>query len=110
MNMFEEIDKIKTELPKANAISKEVGRIRFNAYQKIAIGFGIFVLVVGIILGNLFPACGNASSYYSGVCITTEFNVSIMIGCWLVGFLICLVIYGMGHIIQLLSEINAKMK
>ncbi len=109
MNMFEEIDKIKTELPKAKAISKKVGKTEYNVYQKIAIGLGVFVLIMGILLGNLFPACGNTSSYYSGVCITTEFNVSIMIGSWLIGFLVCLVIYGMGHIIQLLGEINAKM-
>jgi hypothetical protein len=110
MNMFEEIDKIKEELPKVNTISREIGKLRFNGYQKIAIGLGIFVVIMGVIFGNLFPACGNTSSYYSGVCLTTEFNVSVMIGCWLVGFLICLVIYGMGHIIQLLSEISEKLK
>ena len=110
MNMFEEIDKIKTELPKVNSISKSVKKIKLNVYQKIAIGLGILVLIAGIVLGSLFPACGNAASYYSGVCLTTEFNVSLMIVCWLAGFLLCLVIYGMGHIIQLLSEISEKLK
>ena len=110
MDMFEEIDKIKNELPKYNTISKQVGKIEFNVYQNIAFALGLFVFVVGIIFGNLFPSCGNTSSYYSGVCLTTEFNFSLMIACWLVGFLICLVIYGMGHIIQLLSNINEKLK
>ena len=110
MNMFEEIDKIKTDLPKVNSLSREVKKIRFNAYQKIAICLFIFELVLGIIFGNLFPACGNTSSFYSGVCLSTEFNVSVMIACWLVGFLVCLMIYAMGHIIYLLSNINEKLK
>ena len=80
MNMFEEIDKIKNELPKYNTISKQVGKIEFNAYQNIAFALGLFVFVVGIIFGNLFPSCGNTSSYYD--CLLVGWILSMSYYLW----------------------------
>ena len=100
MNMFEEIDKIKADLPKAKAITGQFSKYTFNAYQ---------VFCTGIILGNLFPACGSSSTLYSGVCIETEFNFFLMICVWFVGLLIGLFIFAIGHIIALLESINKKL-
>ena len=37
MNMFEEIDKVKKDLPKAKTISKEMNDIELNIYQEVFI-------------------------------------------------------------------------
>ena len=109
MNMFEEIDKIKTELPKAKTITNHITKYTFNGYQIFAlITFFIFVCA-GVILGNVFPACGSSSTLYSGACLTTEFNSFLMICVWFVGLLICLFIFAIGHIISLLESINKKL-
>ena len=90
MNMFEEIEKIKAELPQAKNVGKEIKRIKLNFYQ-------IF-------------SCGTTSALYSGVCVTTEFNFSLMLCIWFVGLIICMFIFAIGHIINLLEAINKKLK
>ena len=37
MKIFEEIDKVKKELPKINSLQKEAKKIELNFYQKFAI-------------------------------------------------------------------------
>ena len=109
MNMFEEIDKIKAELPKAKNITGQISKYPFNAYQIFAIFTFFIFFCTGIILGNLFPACGSSSTLYSGICVETEFNVFLMICVWFVGLLIGMFIFGLGHIIALLESINKKL-
>lgn len=110
MNMFEEIEKVKEELPKAKAISKEIRGIKLNFYQIFALLTYFIVICLGIIFGNLFPTCGTSSALYSGVCVTTEFNFSLMLCIWFVGLIVCIFIFAIGHIINLLEAINRKLK
>lgn len=106
-DLFDEIDKEKEELPKINAIAKKVKKQKLNGYQTIALVTFIILFVIGIILGNLFPAC-EASGIF-GTCTQRQFNLSLTIFFWFASFLICLLFYGLGHIIALLSEINEKL-
>ena len=108
--MFDEIEKVKTELPRANAIRKEIKKVRLNLYQIFALFTYFIVICMGIIFGNLFPTCGTSSALYSGVCATTEFNFSLMLCIWFVGLIVCLFIFAIGHIINLLEAINRKLK
>lgn len=108
MNMFEEIEKASQDLPKIKTITKEVGKYELNGYQKFAVITYCVCFCFGIILGNLFPACGSSSNFYS-VCTTTEFNFSLMIFFWFICLLVCLFFFAMGHIIGLLTEISRKM-
>lgn len=110
MNMFEEIEKIKTELPKTKSISKEIKNFKLNFYQIFAGILYFIVICLGIIFGNLFPTCGTSSALYAGSCITTEFNFSLMLCIWLVGLIVCIFIFAIGHIINLLEAINRKLK
>lgn len=109
MGMFEEIEKTKQELPKAKTISKEFSKLKFNVYQIFAIFTFFIIFCLGIMLGNLFPACGTSSTLYSGVCLTTEFNFSLMLCIWFLGLVVSLFIFGLGHIIGLLDSINNKL-
>ena len=108
MNMFEEIEKIREDLPKFKSITKEVSNVSLNGYQLFAVISYAVCIFLGIILGNLFPSCGSSSNFYS-TCTTTEFNFSLMLFFWFISFLVCLFFYGMRHIISLLSEINKKL-
>lgn len=108
MNMFDEIEKAKEDLPKLNTITKEVLHYKLNGYQKFAVVTYLVCFCIGIILGNLFPVCGSSSNFYS-TCTTTEFNFSLMIFVWFVSFLVCLFFFAIGHIIFLLTEINNKL-
>lgn len=110
MDMFEEIEKTKADLPKAKNISKEISKLKLNFYQIFAIFTYFIVFCLGIIFGNLFPACGTSSTLYSGVCLATEFNFSLMLCVWFIGLIICLFIFAIGHIIVLLESINKKLK
>lgn len=105
MNMFEEIEKEKEDLPKFQNITKKVSHYKFNGYQKFAIGVFLVCFFFGIILGNLFPACGTSSNFY-GSCTTTEFNFSLMVFFWFISFLVCLFFFAIGHIISLLTAIE----
>lgn len=110
MNMFEEIEKYKTELPKAKTISKKISTLKFNFYQIFAMFTYFVIFCLGIIFGNLFPACGASSALYSGVCVTTEFNFSLMLCIWFFGLVLCLFIFAIGHIISLLEAINHRLE
>lgn len=109
MNMFEEIDREKKELPKIHSLEKEVGKYTFNWYQKFSIVTYIVCFCLGIIFGNLFPACSSSTTMYSNSCLTTEFNFSLMIFFWFASFLLCLFFFALGHIISLLTSIDKKM-
>ncbi len=109
MNMFDEIDKVKKELPTLKKVTTEVKSHNLNNYQIVAlVTFGI-AFCVGIIFGNLFPACGTTSNIYSSTCSTTEFNFSLTLSIWLISFLVCVLFYGMGHIISILESIDKKL-
>lgn len=109
MDMFEEIDRVKKALPKFHSITKEVGKYQLNGYQKFAIVTYFICFCLGILFGNLFPACGSSSTMYSVTCVTTEFNFSLMIFIWFVSFLLCLFFFAIGHIILLLDAIHDKL-
>ena len=109
MNMFEEIEREKQDLPKIKNITKEISHYTFNGYQKFAIVTFFVCFCFGIILGNLFPACGTSSNLY-GSCTTTEFNFSLMLFFWFVSFLGCLFFYAIGHIISLLTSIDESLR
>lgn len=106
MELFEEIDSIKKDLPKVKSVSKEVDKIQLNVYQKISIVIFLICVFLGIFFGNLFPSCGASYEVYSNYCETTEFNVSLMIGIWFISFIVCLLFFALGHIIELLSSID----
>lgn len=110
MNMFEEIEKSKAELPKVKTISKQLKKYKFNAYQIFAFVIYFIVLCLGVIFGNLFPACGTSSTLYAGSCLTTEFNTALMLCIWFCGLLVCVFVFAIGHIISLLESINQKNK
>lgn len=109
MSMFDEIEREKQDLPKIHNITKEVSGYSYNGYQKFAIITFLICICVGIVLGNLFPACGTSSNFY-GTCTTTEFNFSLMIFVWFVSFSVCLFIFALGHIIQLLTSILEELR
>ena len=108
MSMFDEISKQKKELPKVSSIKKKVGSYKYNLYQMLAFIIFFISIILGIIFGNLFPACGSTSSFYGDVCMTTEFNVFLMIIIWSIGFLISVIFFAIGHVIALLTEISQK--
>ena len=109
MDMFEEITKEKKELPRLNTISKKVVKYKYNAYQILAIILFCGCFVLGIIFGNLFPACGS-TSFYSEVCMTTEFNLALMTFVWIIGLLVSTFFFALGQIITLLEVISRKLK
>lgn len=109
MNMFEEIEKSKAELPKVHNIERKIRKGNYNFYQIFALVCFAVILLVGVIMGNLFPSCGTSSEMYSGICLTTQFNLSLMICIWFIGFVFCLFVFAIGHIINLLDSINKKL-
>lgn len=107
MDLFDAIDKEKEELPRLKAITKNVQKQKLNGYQVIAVVTFIILFVIGIILGNVFPAC-EASSLF-GTCTQKQFNLSLTIFVWFLSFLGCVFFYALGHIIALLTQINEKL-
>ena len=108
-DLFYEIDEERKELPKLKKISKEVQKKRdYNFYQQLAVCLFIFLFVVGVILGNLFPACSEASSMFN-TCTRTEYNLSLTLLFWLSSFVFCSLIYGLGEVISLLNKIAFNM-
>lgn len=104
-DLFDEIDEEREELPKLKKISKEVTKQRnYNFYQQLAVCFFIFLFIVGIIIGNLFPACSETSSLFA-TCTKTEYNLSLTLIFWLSSFVFCSLIYGLGEAIRLLNII-----
>ena len=107
-DLFDEIDEEGKELPKLKKISKEVQKKRdYNFYQQLAVCLFIFLFVVGVILGNLFPACSEASSMFN-TCTRTEYNLSLTLLFWLASFVFCSLIYGLGEVISLLNKIASN--
>ena len=108
-DLFDEIDEEGKELPKLKKISKEVQKKRdYNFYQQLAVCLFIFLFVVGVILGNLFPACSEASSMFN-TCTRTEYNLSLTLLFWLASFVFCSLIYGLGEVISLLNKIACNL-
>ncbi len=110
MNMFEEIDKVKKDLPKLNSVSEEVSKIKLNSYQRVTAILFIICLYLGVIFGNLFPACGSSTEFYSNVCLTTEFNFSLMLFIWFISFIGCFLFFMLGTIISILTSINDQLR
>ncbi len=106
---FGKIEKVKVKLPKWNSISRNVKTRKLNFYQTFSVVVFCVCFFIGIILGNIFPSCGNSATIYSKICYDTEFNFSFMIFFWFVSLILCLFFYGLGTIIQLLSSINDKL-
>ena len=109
MDLFEEINKAKQDFPKKKTITDEFHKRTFNFYQIFAITLFVLLFVLGIFLGNLFSTCQASSYFYSDECLVTEFNFSVMISVWFVGFLVSTFIYAIGHIIELLKSIDEKL-
>jgi len=108
MDMFEEIYEVKKDLPKFSTLINKVKSHKFNSFQYITIFIGVVCFLAGIILGNVFPACDTAASFYTDVCVNTEFNILLMILVWFFSFIVCLFLYGIGEIIRLLNEFGPK--
>ncbi len=109
-DLFEQIEKEQKEMPKLQTISSKVMIKRnLNVYQMVAFVFMAVMIVVGIILGNVFPACGESSRIFAA-CTKTEYNLSLTLIVWASSFLFSLFIYGLGQIIALLTEISEKIK
>ena len=109
MDFFEEVTKEKKDFPKVNSITNKVKRSKLNFYQIFAIGMFILCFFLGIIFGNLFATCDTTSYFYSDVCLVTQFNFSLMITIWFLSLLVSIVIFSIGHIIALLTEISQKL-
>ena len=106
---FEKIEKEKIELPTIKKQIKDLENYNYNFYQYVAILTMIICFFGGIIIGNVFPSC-ISSSLYTDSCTTTEFNIALTILFWFLSFLVCMFIFAVGHIINILSDINKKMK
>lgn len=109
MNLFEEIDNQKKDLPRVSGIAKSVGKYKYNVYQILAFVLFFISLILGLVLGNLFPVCGSSSSFYGDYCVVTEFNVILMLAIWFIGFLISVIFFAIGHVIFILNSINEKL-
>jgi len=109
MDFFDEITKLKQDFPKKNDFSAIFSNHTFNFYQIFAIGLFLLFFFLGFVFGNLFPACQAYSFFYSDVCMVTEFNFFVMIFVWMVGVLLSIFIFAIGHIIELLTNINEKL-
>lgn len=107
-NLFEQIDEEKHDIPKIDKTLKEVKKYKYNFYQKVSIVTMIICFFIGIILGNIFPSC-ISSGLYSDTCQTTEYNISLTIFFWFISFLMCMFIYAIGHIINILEKINKNL-
>lgn len=109
MDLFEEIAKNKQDFPKFHSVKNEFEKYELNFYQIFAIVIFILCFFLGIIFGNLFATCTTTSYFSSNTCLVTEFNFSLMITIWFVSLLVSVFIFGMGHIISILSKINEKL-
>lgn len=109
MDFFDEISKAKKDLPKGKAVRDEFQKYRFNFYQIFAIVLFVVLFFLGIFLGNLFATCKASTYFYSDECLVTEFNFAVMILVWFIGALISLFIFAIGHIIEILRNIDEKL-
>ena len=109
MDLFEEISKTKSDFPKIKSIKKEFSGKKLNLYQIFSIGLFVVFFFLGIIFGNLFSTCKASAYYFSDTCLVNEFNFSLMVVIWFIGLLVSIVIFSIGHIISLLTEISEKL-
>ena len=91
-SLFEEIDKKKEDIPLLNNQIKQVEKYKFNFYQLVAIFTMCVLFGLGIILGNVFPAC-QSGGLYSDTCQVTEFNIALTIVVWFVAFLLSMLFF-----------------
>ena len=103
-DLFDEIDQEKEELPHIRTITKEVQKQKLNTYQMISVFVFLIFFIIGILLGNMFPACEATGMF--GTCSQVQFNLSLSILFWFGSFLVCLLFYSLGHIIALLTTIE----
>ena len=109
-DLFDEIEEVKKPLPKLKKIGKEVTKKRaYNFYQQLSFWLFAVLFILGILLGNLFPACSETSGLFQ-TCTNTEYNLSLTLIVWFSSFIFCSFIYGLGEIISLLTNINDKLK
>lgn len=109
-NLFKEIDKNKQDLPKLDKKLKNAEKKKYNFYQYVAmVTMGVCVFL-GIILGNIFPACTVSGGLYADSCSATEFNSSLTIIFWFLSFLVCMFIYWMGNVVAILNSIDNRIK
>ncbi len=109
MDMFEDIEKQKKDLPKIKSLTNEVQKYDLNIYQKFGLLIVIISIVVGIILGNSYNTCTPSITYGSENCIS-QFDFSLMLEVWFGGIMIGFLFFGMGHIVYLLNDISNKLK
>lgn len=107
-NLFEQIDEEKKDIPKIDKAIKQARKNKYNFYQRVSIITMIICFFAGIILGNIFPSCASGG-LYSSTCTTTEYNISLTILFWFISFLVCMFIYAVGHIIDVLERINKNL-
>lgn len=103
--LFEQISEERTDIPKIDKTIKKVKKYKYNFYQIVSIVTMIICFIVGIVLGNLFPSCSSGGMYLT-TCSNTEFNVFLTLIFWFISFLICMMIYSVGHIINILEKIS----
>lgn len=103
--LFDQITEEKEDIPKINKTIKNVKKYKFNFNQVVAIVTMIICIIVGIILGNIFPSC-MSGGLYSTTCTSTEFNVFLTLIFWFISFIVCMLIYSVGHIINILDKIS----
>lgn len=109
MDLFEEISKIKKELPKGDSITSEIRSRKFNFYQCISIALFVISFFLGIFLGNLLSTCQVSSFFYFDTCLVSEFNFFVMIIVWFIGGLLSIFLYAIGQGITILTSIDEKL-
>ena len=108
MNMFEDIEKQKKDLPKIKSLTNEVQKYDLNIYQKFGALIVIIAVILGIILGNSYNTCTPSITYGSENCIS-QFDFSLMLEVWFAGLVMGFLFFGMGHIVYLLNDISNKL-
>ena len=108
MDLFDEISKVKKDFPKDHVVKDKVSKQELNFYQIFAIGMFTICFFLGIVFGNLFSTCTATSYYSASTCLVTEFNYFLMFTIWFISLLVAIFIFGLGHIISILSQINEK--
>ncbi len=107
--LFMLIDKERCEIPILDKQIKSVQKYHYNFYQIVAIITMIIGLFVGIVIGNVFPAC-EITGLYTSKCSVTKFNMALTIITWFSSFLLAMSIFFMGHVINILNDINKNIK
>ena len=110
MDLFDEVNKSKKDFPKVNSVTNKVTSYKLNFYQIFAILIFILSIFLGIVFGNLFSTCTTISYFSNDVCEVTEFNFSLMLIIWGIGLLVSILMFAVGHIITILSQINEKLQ